>query len=55
MALGLMGGVFPPQQLPAIVRDHITPLLPSYWFVAAARNLQDGERGRRVGMDRRSN
>jgi hypothetical protein len=42
MALGLMGGAFPPQQLPAFVRDHITPLLPSFWFVDAARNLQNG-------------
>jgi len=41
MALGLMGGcAFPPNQLPAFVREHITPLLPSYWFVDTARTLQ---------------
>jgi len=45
MGLGLVGGVFPPQQLPAFLRDHITPLLPSFWFVDAARNLQDGGAG----------
>lgn len=43
MALGLAGGcAFPPQQLPAFVREHITPHLPSFWFVDAARTLQYG-------------
>ncbi len=45
MGMGLAGGVFPPQQLPAFLREHITPYLPSYWFVATARNLQDGGTG----------
>ena len=41
MALGLVGGcAFPPQQLPGFLRDHITPLMPSNWFVETARNLQ---------------
>jgi len=41
MALGLAGGcMFPPQSLPAFLREHITPLLPTYWFVDTARNLQ---------------
>ena len=41
MGLGMAGGcLFPPQALPALLREHITPLLPSYWFVDAARNLQ---------------
>jgi ABC-type multidrug transport system permease subunit len=41
MALGLVGGcAFPPQQLPAFLREHITPLMPSYWFANTARNLQ---------------
>ena len=41
MGLGLMGGcVFPPQQLPAFLRENITPHLPSYWFVNAMRDLQ---------------
>jgi ABC-type multidrug transport system permease subunit len=43
MALGLAGGcAFPPQSLPVFLREHITPLLPSHWFVEAARNLQWG-------------
>jgi ABC-type multidrug transport system permease subunit len=43
MALGLVGGcAFPAQQLPAFLREHITPWMPSYWFVDAARNLQYG-------------
>jgi len=43
MGLGLVGGcAFPAQQLPTFLREHVTPLMPSYWFVNAARNLQDG-------------
>jgi len=43
MALGLAGGcAFPPQQLPAFLREHITPLLPSYWFAETVRSLQSG-------------
>ena len=43
MALALAGGcMFPPQALPAFLREHITPLLPTYWFVDTARNLQYG-------------
>ena len=41
MALGLVGGcAFPAQNLPVLLRDHITPLMPSNWFVEAARGLQ---------------
>jgi ABC-2 type transport system permease protein len=41
MGLGLAGGcMFPPQALPAFLREHVTPLLPTYWFVDTARNLQ---------------
>ena len=43
MALGLVGGcAFPPQNLPAFLRDHITPLMPSHWFVETMRHLQFG-------------
>lgn len=43
MFLGIVGGcAFPPQQLPGFIRDHVTPLLPSYWFADAARNLECG-------------
>jgi ABC-2 type transport system permease protein len=44
MGLGIAGGcAFPPQQLPAFLRDHITPLLPSFWFADAGRNLALGD------------
>jgi hypothetical protein len=43
MALGLVGGcAFPPSQLPAFLREHVTTLLPSFWFADTARNLQSG-------------
>ncbi|MBE0543793.1 MAG: ABC transporter permease [Verrucomicrobia bacterium] len=41
MGLALAGGcMFPPQALPAFLGQHITPLLPTHWFVETARNLQ---------------
>jgi hypothetical protein len=43
MALALAGGcAFPPQQLPAFLREHISPLLPTYWFAETVRNLEFG-------------
>jgi ABC-type polysaccharide/polyol phosphate export permease len=43
MGLGMAGGcAFPPDQLPAFLREHITPLLPSFWFVDTARRLEFG-------------
>ncbi len=43
MALALVGGcAFPPQQLPAFLREHVSPLLPTYWFADTVRNLQSG-------------
>ena len=43
MALGLAGGcAFPPQQLPAFLREHISPLLPTWWFAETVRNLEFG-------------
>jgi len=43
MLLGFGGGcMFPARSLPPFIRDHITPYLPSNWFVEAARRLQDG-------------
>jgi len=46
MLLGLAGGcAFPPDQLPTFLRAHLTPYLPSYWFVNTARNLQSGGGG----------
>jgi ABC-type multidrug transport system permease subunit len=41
MVLGLMGGcAFPPRNLPAFIREHITPLMPTHWLAETARNLQ---------------
>jgi len=45
------GCAFPANQLPAFLRDHITPLMPSFWFVtrratfssAAERRLGPGD------------
>lgn len=43
MALGLAGGcAFPPQSLPAFLREHITPLLPSAWLADGIRQLEFG-------------
>jgi hypothetical protein len=43
MILGIAGGcAFPPEQLPTFLRERITPLLPSFWYTAAMRNLQSG-------------
>jgi len=43
MALALVGGcAFPPQQLPAFLREHVSPLLPTYWFAETARSLEAG-------------
>jgi ABC-type multidrug transport system permease subunit len=43
MGLALLGGcMFPPQVLPAFLREHVMTLLPTYWFVETARNLQYG-------------
>lgn len=40
MALGIIGGcAFPAHQLPEFLRAHITPLMPSNWFVEAARSV----------------
>lgn len=41
MLLGLASGcAFPANALPAVMRDHITPLLPPAWFVNAVRATQ---------------
>jgi ABC-type multidrug transport system permease subunit len=41
MMLGILGGcAFPPENLPTLIRTRITPLMPSHWFVEAARHLQ---------------
>lgn len=43
MALGIVGGcAFPARGLPAFLRDHVTPLMPSNWLVETARNLEFG-------------
>jgi ABC-type polysaccharide/polyol phosphate export permease len=46
MTLALTGGcMFPPQNLPGFVRDHLMPYLPTAWFVTAARAGQFGGGG----------
>jgi ABC-2 type transport system permease protein len=46
MGLGLAGGcMFPAEQLPAFLREIITPYMPTQWFVLAARELQSGSAG----------
>ena len=43
MVLGIAGGcAFPPQNLPAFLRDHITPILPTAWFAEGLRRLETG-------------
>jgi hypothetical protein len=40
MILSMAGGcMFPTDQLPAAMREHISPLLPTYWFANTAREL----------------
>ena len=46
MILSIAGGcAFPPEQLPPFVRDHVSPLLPTYWFAETLRALQYGPAG----------
>ncbi len=43
MLLGIAGGcTFPANQLPAFMREHITPLLPTHWLVDTMHVIQDG-------------
>jgi len=40
MAVGLAGGsAFPAEQLPALLRDHVTVFMPNYWFSEAMRAI----------------
>jgi ABC-2 type transport system permease protein len=34
------GGFFPARQLPPFLRDHVSPLMPNYWFIETIRSLQ---------------
>ncbi len=46
MALSIAGGcAFPLQQLPAFLRNHVCPLLPTYWFVETVRGVEFGDPG----------
>lgn len=41
MGIALVGGaMWPPEQLPPFIRDHITPYSPAFWFSSAVRGLQ---------------
>jgi hypothetical protein len=40
MVLSMAGGcMFPPERMPAFMRDHLCPLMPTYWFATTARDL----------------
>jgi ABC-type multidrug transport system permease subunit len=46
MFLGFVGGcAFPIHGFPPFLRDHISPHLPTHWFVTAARDAQFGGTG----------
>jgi len=36
------GSFFPARQLPPLFRDHLSPLVPNYWFIESLRALQSG-------------
>jgi hypothetical protein len=41
IVLGLAGGcAFPAQQLPRLIREYVSPLLPSYWITDTIRQLE---------------
>jgi ABC-type multidrug transport system permease subunit len=51
MFLAMAGGcTFPAENLPTFLRDHITPLLPTYWFVNTVRQSQWGGAGIAWGL-----
>ncbi len=40
MVLSMAGGcMFPPDQFPALIREHLLPLLPTSWYATTARQL----------------
>jgi ABC-type multidrug transport system permease subunit len=40
MLLSMAGGcMFPTEQFPALMREHLSPLLPTYWYATTAREL----------------
>ena len=46
MAIGLAGGgAFPAQQLPAFLRDYVTPWLPNHWYTQALQEIAAGNAG----------
>ena len=43
IGLSFLGGAyFPAKHLPAFFRDHISPMLPNYWFIEGIRGVQFG-------------
>jgi hypothetical protein len=40
MVLAMMGGaMFPGEQLPAVLREHLLPLMPTAWYISTVRDL----------------
>jgi ABC-2 type transport system permease protein len=40
MILAMMGGaMFPVEQLPAVLREHLLPLMPTSWYISTVRDL----------------
>ncbi len=36
------GSMIPVQQLPAVLRDHVSPFIPLYWFTGSIRAIENG-------------
>lgn len=40
MVLAMMGGaMFPVEQLPSVLREHLLPVLPTFWYISTVREL----------------
>lgn len=46
MGMAMLGGaMWPPEIMPPFIRDHVTHLVPTYWFSSAVRGLQSDYAG----------
>jgi len=40
MVLAMMGGaMFPAEHLPAVLREHLLPVMPTFWYISTVRDL----------------